>query len=273
MTNKLTLSCVITVYIKTSKSQFLRSLESILNQTFKSDEIIIICDGVISNELNDCISNLVLTNNFIKCFNLDCNYGPGFARHFGILKTTTDLIAIMDSDDVSRVNRFELLLNEFYHNEHLSLCGGAISETDSTNIRVRSVPLHHHDIIKKSKILSPFNNVTVMFKRFDYLLTGGYPNKRTSEDYELWLRFFNLGFHVKNISNILVDVHLGDSGLNRRNGFKVFKDDLSTQFYSYKINNINVFSLFINIIIYSSYRFLPVFLIKRLLYKFMRSNA
>ena len=83
----------------------------------------------------------------------------------------------MDSDDVSLPNRFEQQLKEFENNSNLTIVGGYIQELDSqTNkeISIRKVPLEDKQIKKFIKTRSPFNHVTVMFKKEDILKVGNY---------------------------------------------------------------------------------------------------
>ena len=92
------------------------TVESILNQTFKDFEFIIIDDashvghfgyGEFFEKFND---------NRIKYFKLEKNSGPGHARNEGIKKAIGEYVAIVDSDDVYMPQRLELQAKFFDEN-------------------------------------------------------------------------------------------------------------------------------------------------------------
>src|SRR5690606_6564927 len=88
--------------------QWLESaVKSVLSQTFKNYEIIIVNDGSIEN-LNSFIDNYC---NMIKYFETE-NKGPGHARNFGIKKAQGEYIAFLDSDDLWLCNKLEIQINE-----------------------------------------------------------------------------------------------------------------------------------------------------------------
>ena len=76
------------------------------------DEIVIVKDGALTEELEAVIDKFVS-----KCpqlFNivaLEENVGQGRARNAGLQACKNNIIALMDSDDISVPNRFELQIN------------------------------------------------------------------------------------------------------------------------------------------------------------------
>lgn len=148
----------------------------------------------------------------------------------------------MDSDDISLPNRFELQLKEFENNLNLTIVGGYIQEFDSqTNEKtsIRKVPLEDKQIKQYLKTRSPFNHVTVMFKKEDILKVGNYQTFYQMEDYYLWARLINANFQTKNIPHLLVDVRVDTNMFNRRGGYKYFKSnkEVSKQMLKMKIIN------------------------------------
>lgn len=264
------ISCVISVYNGTNIDIFEKSLLSIINQTLKAKEIIIVKDGIINQEFELTLKKLSKKFSEIKVIGYKNNFGPGYARHFGILNASHSLIAIMDSDDISISERFEVQLKQFEMDPELVLCGGSISEGDTNRLRV--VPSIQEDIIHDLRIKSPFNNVTVMFKRYEYLLSGGYPFKRTSEDYQLWIKFIYLGYKVKNLNVVLVNVDFDENALERRSGMKILKDDIESQYLLFNTSQIKCSRFFINMLKYSVFRLSPKILKKLLINKVLRKK-
>lgn len=93
------ISVVIPFY--SNKELLIESIDSVLDQTLKADEIIIVSDGSKEN-----IDDLVSYSDSIKILKQE-NQGCGIARLNGILSATGDYIAFMDSDDIWPQNKLE----------------------------------------------------------------------------------------------------------------------------------------------------------------------
>lgn len=83
----------------------LKSIQSVLKQTYNNIEVLIIDDGSTDNT-----SNLVnnLNDSRIKYFKLNKNKGGSFARNFGILKASGKYISFQDSDDLYHPKKIEI---------------------------------------------------------------------------------------------------------------------------------------------------------------------
>ena len=107
---------------------------------------------------------------------LEHNVGLGDALAIGIKKCTYDLVARMDSDDISMPHRFQKQLDVFMNN-NIDVCGSWINEFNwDENIvdSIRIVPERHSDIVKFAKSRNPINHMTVMFKKRKVLEAGNY---------------------------------------------------------------------------------------------------
>lgn len=84
-----------------------KSIESIINQSYKDWELIIVDDGSTDNSLSICKKYSEIDDR-VKVFSQE-NQGPGKARNFGIKKSKGTYISFIDSDDYYEKNYFEIL--------------------------------------------------------------------------------------------------------------------------------------------------------------------
>lgn len=209
-------SVLMSVYYKENPEYLKQSIESIINQTVKPNEIVIVKDGKLTKELNEVIKKYK-----VKTVQLKENVGLGKALKIGIEKCKYDIIARMDSDDISTQNRFELQLKEFEKDESLSLVGGQVIEFDEKEIgKKRCAPINIEEIKKFSKKRNPFNHMTVMFKKQDVLKVGNYHHMPFFEDYYLWILLLKNNYKLINVDNVLAYVRSGKEMTKRRGGLK-----------------------------------------------------
>lgn len=107
-------SVLLSLYDKEKPEYLSLSLDSMFNQTIKPNEIILVLDGPINNRLKKIINFYDERHPAIlKTVPLEKNIGLGLALNEGIKVCKNELIARMDTDDISYSNRIELQLEEF----------------------------------------------------------------------------------------------------------------------------------------------------------------
>ena len=220
-------SVLLSVYHKEKPEFFESSLESLYNQTVKADEWVIVKDGPIPDGLQAVIDKYkAMPDVNIKEVALEENRGLGVALSIGIKECSNELVARMDSDDISVPERFEWQLAEFEKNPDLDICGGQIIEFEedpSKPIAERKVPLTHKEIVKFKKTRSAFNHVTVMYKKSKVLSAGNYRSVPLMEDYVLWVYMILNGAVCMNIDKYLCRVRTDRNMIARRGGLSYFK--------------------------------------------------
>lgn len=235
---------LMSVYYKEKPEYLQLALESVINQTVKPNEIVMVQDGKLTNELQAVITeHLQKYPDIFKTYALKQNQGLGKALNFGMKKCSNELIARMDTDDIAELNRFELQIKEFKQDKELMLCGGQIAEfadnpTDITSYR--SVPLKHNAILNFAKKRNPFNHMTVMFKKQAVQNVGGYMDMPYFEDYWLWARMLKAVYKAKNIDQVLVKVRAGQDMIARRGGLNYAKCIIRFEKALYNIGIINL---------------------------------
>lgn len=232
-TNSIKFSVSICVYKNDNPEHFDKALDSIINQTTRPDEIILVVDGPIPNTIQNVISKHELTAP-LKTIRLPENLGHGSARRIGLSNCSNELVAIMDADDISLPDRFEQQIICFEKYPDLSIVGGNIEEfinsTDNV-VGVREVPSSDISIKEYLKKRCPFNQMTVMFKKSDVEKVGGYQDWYNNEDYYLWIRMYQKGCKFMNLNKILVSVRVGEDMYRRRGGMRYFKSEAKLQKY------------------------------------------
>lgn len=221
------------VYKNDNPEHFKTAVESILNQTCKPDEVVLVVDGRVTDTLDKIITDYEKSDIF-NVIRLPENVGHGNARRIGLKNCKNELVALMDADDISVPERFEKQLTVFENDKKLSVVGGNISEfidKPEKTAGSRIVPQNDSEIKEYIKKRCPMNQVTVMFKKTDVSNVGGYIDWYCEEDYYLWIRLALAGYKFENINEILVNVRVGKEMYSRRGGIKYFKSEAGLQKY------------------------------------------
>jgi glycosyltransferase involved in cell wall biosynthesis len=230
-------SVAISVYRSDNPVFFDRALESItVKQTIMPSEIVLVVDGPVPNEIDEIIHKYSLIC-VMKIIRLEKNHGLGNALKIATENSTYELIARMDSDDISVFNRFEQQLKCFYDNEDIDIVGGNITEfvgEESNIVATRSVPTSNDAIREYMKKRCAMNHVSVMFKKTAIMKAGGYLDWYFNEDYYLWIRMCLNGCCFFNTNTILVNVRTGKDMYARRGGLKYYRSEKKLQKFMWK---------------------------------------
>lgn len=238
------------VYGGDNPEWFKAAVDSILNQTVKPNEIVLVVDGPVPPELDIIIAELENSSLF-KVVRFAENQGHGNARRRGLECCENNIVALMDADDISAPDRFEKQLAFFENDPELSIVGGNITEfveTPDNIISRRIVPQADSDIKKYLQKRCPFNQVTVMFKKSDVQRVGGYIDWYCDEDYYLWIRMYLANMKFANSPDILVNVRVGKDMYQRRGGIKYFKSEAKLQKYMLKNKVIGFGTYLLNVL-------------------------
>ncbi|QMS84535.1 glycosyltransferase [Candidatus Xianfuyuplasma coldseepsis] len=261
-------SVLMSVYTKENPEYLKKSIESILNQTIKPSQIVIIKDGPLKEELNQVIDEYVYLPQLVV-HQLEQNVGLGVALNVGLNLCSNEIVARMDSDDESLKNRFEMQLAYLENDKDCRICGTNVIEEyidyDISN-RIKKVPKKHEDILKYIKYRNPINHPTVMFYKSDVIEVGSYLKYPFFEDYFLWARMMVANFKFHNIQTPLVKMRVSLYSYSRRGGYKYFIQ--SVKLNKYMLNNklLNLFSFLISLFISLVTRVVFTSRIRRMIY-------
>ena len=269
-------SVLMSIYYKENPDFFIESIESILRQTLKPDQIVIVKDGKLTNDLNNVIRKYTIEYpTLFTIVELKNNVGLGLALNKGLTECRNELVARMDTDDISISNRCELQVNEFLKNKQLSIVGSNIYEfydNPSNIISLRIVPEKHEDILKFSRRRSPFNHPTVMYKRSSVLGCGGYHDVKRKEDLDLFGRMLNQGCITMNISKPLLYYRSNENSFKRRKNWENCKSYIMVIYDFWKKGYSNTYDLIFVIISQMVIFLSPLWFLKILSNLFLRKK-
>ena len=234
----LTFSVLMSVYKNDNPEHLKTALHSIYNNQFrKPNEIVITIDGPVSDKIRDTIHSFKQQNHIVKVIDLVTNRGLGEALRLGSQECTCDYIVRMDSDDISRPDRFEKQFDFLEKHPNIDILGCNILEFESDPdkpFRQRVCPENHRKIAEMAKSRSPMNHITTCIKRTSLLASNGYLPMPYAEDYYLWVRMLNNAFIFHNLQENLVLVRVGNGMTARRSNIALLNSLKIIYNYLYK---------------------------------------
>ena len=169
---------------------FEESLLSVINQTYKNIELIIIYDDYKADDLT-FIKDKIKFHARSKVINNKQNYGVAKARNIGIENSGGEFIAFIDSDDLWDKNKLEIQYNHMKkNNSRISHTNYKIIDKNNNllGINIAKDNLNYQELINSCDIgLS-----TVMIQK-DVFKISMFKNIKTKEDYALWLELARNG--------------------------------------------------------------------------------
>lgn len=182
------------------------SIESILSQSFKDFEFIIIDDGSTDGS-DSLLEKYAQRDRRIRIVKNEKNMGIVFSLNRGIKECCGDYIARMDSDDIAINNRLEKQVAAMEADSDISVLGGALSYIDS---RGRDLDIIRYcktsgSILSRTPLLHP----TVMIRKETLVQNKIYYQEKYhfAEDYFLWLQISRIG-KISAINDVVVKYRL-----------------------------------------------------------------
>lgn len=226
-------SVLMSLYIKEDPAFLRQAIDSMLAQTVRPDEIVIVEDGPLTEELYAVVNEYVQAEpELFHIVKSEKNMGLGLALNLGLKECRNELVARMDTDDIAKPDRCEKQLAYFANHASTTICGGQIEEFIQSPTEIvgkRIVPETDAEIKLFMKKRCPFNHMTVMFKKSDVLQAGNYQDWFWNEDYYLWIRLAIKGYGFANLPDTLVNTRVGADMYQRRGGDKYFRSEVGIQ--------------------------------------------
>ncbi len=185
--------------------RFLReAIESILSQTFRDFEFIIVNDG--STDGTAAILDSYATSDPRVRVCHQENRGAAASWNRGCSSAQGKYIARMDADDIAIKDRLSRQI-EFLENHHeVGVLGSAVEFIDNTGKTLWNCPYPEEDHDIRSALLHwcPFAHPAVVMRRETFSSVGGYRNAfADAADYDLWTRIADR-YQLANLAEVLV---------------------------------------------------------------------
>ena len=222
-------SVLMSVYYKEKPDNLRTAMDSIWNQTAVTDDFVLVCDGPLTKDLDEVIAEMSEQHRELNVVRLSKNLGLGRALDHGLKNCRHDLVARMDSDDISRKDRCEKQLRVFAYHPDVSICSGTVEEFSDTIQKIsarRILPEKNAAIRKFAKHRNPFNHPCVMYRKSAVERAGGYQDFYLLEDYYLWIRMLMNDCIGYNITEPLLWMRAGSEMYRRRSGWKYAKSQM-----------------------------------------------
>lgn len=181
------------------------AIESVLNQSYRDFELILILNGLCNEKINYVKNNYIdcrikiITTSFTKLFHC-LNQGLDISRGEYIIR--------MDSDDIASQNRFEEQIKFMEINRNIGICASFYNLIDENSniieLKNKINITDDADIKKYIRYQTTIAHPSVIARRVDLLLCSGYSNIDFVEDWDLWLRAVRKNINFSIIPNVLL---------------------------------------------------------------------
>lgn len=199
------LSIVMSVY--NGATRLRETIDSILGQTFRQYEFIIINDGSTDESL-DILSEYAANDPRIRVLSQE-NVGLAASLNRGIREAKGRLIARQDAGDTSHPTRLETQLKYLASNPHLKIVGTQFNYVvNGSIVDTIRFPCSSNDIRNTMLNSCCIMHGTAIFEKAAFFDIGGYREEfRCGQDYELWIRF-TAKYNAENLLKVLYDYHI-----------------------------------------------------------------
>ena len=212
------ISIIMSTY-KEEENLLRESIESILNQTYKDFEFLIILDHPENDLHKRIIEKYSKIDNRIRFFVNEKNIGLTGSLNRGLSLAKGEYIARMDADDISLPYRLERQLEYIKKNQY-DLIGGItqmIDEDGNSIYSIQKVPTDFNKIKKALRYGQCIAHPTWLGRKevFDYL--NGYRNIPFCEDFDFTLRVVLNGFKISNLNETVLKYRMTKNSISRNN--------------------------------------------------------
>lgn len=201
------------------------SIESILNQTFRNFELIIL-DDASSDKTKEIVLSYAQNDSRIVYVEKQNNNGPATLRNEGISLSKGTFIALNDADDISEVTRFEKQISVFNEQPNVGVCGSwMLNFGENIEPYVFEAPEQPIDIKLTFLSFDCLANSSAMFRKSCVENIEYKKEYVPAEDYKLWSEVIvNHDFYI--IQEPLLRYRLHENNISKTKAENIAISDL-----------------------------------------------
>lgn len=197
-----------------------KSINSIINQTYKNIEFIIIFDNPDNTELKNILQYYSTIDDRIKLIINESNVGLIKSLNKALKICSGEFIARMDADDISINYRLEKQLQFLKENQNIDFVSSLIIRIDeNSNVICKDAEVKTDTKIRQA-ISYYFPHPSWMFRRKVLNTLKEYKNVECAEDYDFTCRALVNDFNLAVINEYLLKYRIRKNGISKENELK-----------------------------------------------------
>lgn len=256
-------SVLMAVYHADTPNFFDESLRSIFSQTLLPAQLVLVCDGRLTEELEAIVQRY--SSEYPQILHVvrtpsEQNQGLGKALAMGLSECSYELVARMDSDDICVQHRFARQIEYMVQHPELDMLSSAIVEfTDNPDesTTYRYIGSTHDKLSRIARYRNPINHPAVVFRKSRIEAVGGYVHYPLLEDYHLIARLLLAGGRLDSLNESLLYFRTTKDTYCRRRGRAYLKNEIKLQRYFYRIGFISGCQYLLNVGLRIPMRMMP----------------
>ncbi len=218
------ISVIIPYYKK--KKYIQKTLNSVINQSYKKIEVIIIYDDIDRTDL-EFVKNLIKKDNRFKLIINKKNLGAGKSRNIGIKKAKGKYISFIDADDLWKKDKLKIQI-DYMQKNNVTFLHSSYEIIDFAGTILGSRRAKNYDNFYNLSKSCDIGLSTVTIKKKIFSKSLEFPKIKTKEDFVLWLKILKNGIKLNSLDKKLVKWRKSKDSLSSsifqklKDGFKVY---------------------------------------------------
>jgi glycosyltransferase involved in cell wall biosynthesis len=199
-------------------------LKSILSQTFRDFELILINDNSSDNSIK-IIENY--DDSRIRLFSNKKNMGVSYSLNYGVSKSKSNFIVRMDADDVCKKERLQVQYDAISSSmSEYDIIGTQVGIINGSYYNRYHYPSSMQSAIDFSLFANPLSHPSIIGKKF-FFIKNRYSEDSCYEgfeDYELWSRAIEKGYKIISLEDKLLNYRIHNSQISSNISSKFIKN-------------------------------------------------
>jgi glycosyltransferase involved in cell wall biosynthesis len=201
------------------------SIDSILRQSYKEIEFIIVLDNPQNTLALQFIKDYSLTDDRIVLLVNDKNIGLAMSLNKALSCATGEYVARMDADDISGLNRIEEEIRFLEGKSYDMVFSDRIDiDENGKTVRLKEIGAYSDKYIEN---VLPYNCIvnhpSILIKTNVIKELSGYRNFQASQDYDLWLRLLTSGYRIGCVPKPLIRYRIRQESISKGKRFVQFE--------------------------------------------------